>query len=170
MGSKQSLSAYESALKLLSQRDYSRFKLEQKLLSKRFNKHEVNEAIDQLEAMGLFNERIYIEMRLKAWINRGYSISNILFRCKVEHLKVELSQLQDLLSDLGVTECSQVEKLIDKKLRFVHLSSNVSKEEKRAIKQKVYRYILSKGHSSDLTLRVLDKKLSELSSIDNDLA
>lgn len=140
------ISAYDAAIKLLCRRDYSTYKLSQKLIEKNYSELEINEAVERLIEKRYLREDFYIEARIKAFIRKNYSARYIQQKLAQEHLDVPLIDINNLFDQLQITERSQIDKLVEKKLQF--LDENTSAELKT--RNKIQRFLVSKGHFTSI--------------------
>lgn len=135
-------SAYDAAIKLLCRKDYSRYKLSQKLLDKDYPLHEIEETVEKLVKQRYLREDYYIEARIKGFIRKNYSARYIQQKLAQEHLDVPIDKILHVFEGVDVTEQDQVKKLIEKK----RLSIGESENDEFKIKEKIYRFLVGKGH------------------------
>jgi SOS response regulatory protein OraA/RecX len=139
---------YNYCIHLLARQDYSEFKLRQKLRSKKQNlPHEIDEALEALKAKGLLREEAYRRLFIRKWMMKGESESKIIQRGKMEKLQFETAEFRAVEIELGFTDEESIEKLINKKLRGKDIPTE--REEKFKLRDKVLRFLISKGHSYD---------------------
>lgn len=151
---------YNYSIHLLARQDYSEFKLRQKLRSKKDNlPHEIDEVIQALKSKGLLREENYRRLFIRKWMMKGESEDKIRSRGAMEKLQFDAEEFKAIQSELGVTEEDSIERLIAKKLRSKVIPSDF--EEKMNLKNKVLRFLISKGHSFDECKRALNKYLSQ---------
>lgn len=136
--------AYHYCIWLLSKRDYSRFKLARKLYEKKYTPY-VDELLDFLEEARYLQEEQYIRTRIKTFMYKGQSQRNIINKLRAERLNVESHVIEEIFEEYRYTENNQLRELIHKKLR----SKGVEALEDFNFKQKLIRFLLSKGHSYD---------------------
>lgn len=150
---------YNYSIHLLARQDYSEFKLRQKLRSKKDNlPHEIDEVIEALKLRGLLREESYRRLFIRKWMMKGESEDKIRSRGNMEKLQFESEEFKAVEAELGVTEEDNIDKLIAKKLRSKVIPSDFT--EKMNLKNKVLRFLISKGHSYDECKRALNKYLS----------
>ena len=65
--------AYLYLVKIISSRDYSEFKLREKMREKQFIDQEINEAINEIKAKGYLRENVYSQSRVRIFMDKGYS-------------------------------------------------------------------------------------------------
>lgn len=146
---------YNYCLHLLARQDYSEFKLKQKLRrSKKENlPEEIDEAIDKLKEKGLLKEESYRRLFIRKWIMKGESEKKIRMRGAQEKLTFNSEEFSLIETELGISEDDNLEKLIAKKLRCKDIPVNA--EEKFKLRDKVLRFLISKGHSYEEAKRSL---------------
>lgn len=134
--------AYHYCIWLLSKRDYSRHKLSLKLYEKKYTPF-VNELLDFLEDAQYLREEAYIRTRIKTFMYKNLSKKNIISKLRSERLNVEDSIVDEIFEEYRYTEVNQLRELIHKKTR----SKGIEALQDFNFKQKLIRFLLSKGHS-----------------------
>ena len=138
---------YNYCIHLLARQDYSEFKLRQKLRSKKNNlPHEIDEALTKLKEKGLLREENYKRLFIKKWLQKGESANKIKMRANAEKLELTEEHFAGVHEETDLTKKDILDALVQKKLRHV-TPSELPYEEKMALKQKVFRFLMSKGHS-----------------------
>ena len=137
---------YNYSIHLLARQDYSEFKLRQKLRSKKDNlPDEVDEVIEVLKSRGLLREENYRRLFIRKWMMKGESENKIRQRGAQEKLEFSEDDFQNAGIELGFEDQDSLKKLIDKKLRSKVIPKEF--EERLKLKNKVMRFLISKGHS-----------------------
>ena len=154
--------AYSYLVKLLSGRDYSEHKLREKLKFKKYPANEIDAAINEIKAKGYLREDAYSEARIKAFMNKGYSVNYIKQKLHQEKVQVSNDQITEVFDEYHESELDQIKKLLAKKLKT--LSSD--KEEAYKEKQKAVRFALSKGHNPGAVFKVLKTSFNGQDAID----
>jgi SOS response regulatory protein OraA/RecX len=153
---------YNYCIHLLARQDYSEFKLRQKLRSKPQNlPHEIEEALVKLKANGLLREENYRRLFIRKWMMKGESEQKIRQRGAQEKIEFSSEEFRAIEIELGFTDEDSLEKLVEKKLRFKDIPSDP--KEKFKLRDKVLRYLISKGHSYEEAKRSIDKSFSSSS-------
>lgn len=153
---------YNYSIHLIARQDYSEFKLRQKLLSKPDNsKEEVDEVIAVLKEKSLINEQAYARLFIRKWLIKGESESKIRMRAKGENLEFSKEQFTSAIDELGLTTDENIEKLVAKKLR----SKAIPKDflERQKLKDKVLRYLISKGYDFSSAKQEIEKYIQNQS-------
>jgi regulatory protein len=145
-------SSYKYAIKLLSKKDYSKYKLLLKLQSKNYESYEIDEVINLLIEKKFLREDEYIRSRVKSLMNKGYSKSYIHQKLEQEYLDATPDIINSVFDEYRLTETKQVKNLISKKLKNSVKETPITDIEK----VKITRFLASKGHS----LENVDQSLS----------
>lgn len=153
--------AYSYAIKLLTIKDYSRSKLEKKLLERSFDSSIVQNILDELVEKGFLREDLYAEARIKAFMFKRYSMHFIGQKMAQEGVKVGLEQIAEIFDEYKMTETQQMTELIHKKIGRIDLSS-LDFESKEKLKGKIIRHLLSKGHQLSLAIQMTEKAMRPL--------
>lgn len=148
--------AFEYAMRLLSQRDYSVFKMNAKLMSRGFDKASIEQTIDKLHSLNYLREKEYTKGRIKQLILKGYANSFILQKLLSENLEGEVSMIEEIRSAQDLGSDSQIKVLIEKKLRGKEIP--IDYELKMKLKAKLTRFLVSKGFGFSEISQQLDVK------------
>lgn len=139
---------YNYSIHLLARQDYSEFKLRRKLRSKKDNlPHEVEEVLEALKTKGLLREESYRRLFIRKWMMKGEAEDKIRKRGAMEKLTFEEDEFRNVERELGFTDDDSIEKLISKKLRAKDIPADF--QSKNKLRDKVLRFLISKGHSYD---------------------
>ncbi len=139
---------YNYSIHLLARQDYSEYKLKQKLRSKKDNlPHEVDEVLAKLKEKGLLREEAYRRLFIRKWMMKGEGEDKIRKRGAMEKLTFEDEEFATIATELGFTDDDSIERLIQKKLRMKDIPTDP--KEKFKLRDKVLRFLISKGHSYD---------------------
>lgn len=140
--------AYKYLIKLLSIRDYSEYKLREKLREKKYPADEIEMAISEIKARNFLREEFYTEARIKGFMNKGYSPNYIRQKLKQEYLSVSDDEINAVFTEHKLTSHDQICHLIQKKIRGKNELDY--KEE-----SKILRFLLSKGHDFDESKKII---------------
>jgi regulatory protein len=155
MNNPKSTKAYLYLIKIISNRDYSEYKLREKLKLKNFLNEEIEEAINEIKTKGYLREEIYAEARIKNFMQKGYSPDHIMQKLSQEHLSVSQDDIEVLFTDYQTSPENQIEQLIRKKIRG---KSELTYEEQC----KIIRYLISKGHDYEISKKHVKNITNEL--------
>lgn len=139
---------YNYCVHLIARQDYSEYKLRKKLRSKPQNlPHVIDEAIAKIKAKGLLREESYRRLFIRKWMMKGESADKIRKRGAMERLEFQDEEFEQCETELGFGDTESVEKLVQKKLRSKEIPKDP--KEKFKLRDKVTRFLISKGHSFD---------------------
>lgn len=129
--------------------------LRNKLFEWNAGKNNINKIIDQMLDEGFINERRYLEVYIKGKVNikrwGKYKIKSALKAKKID--EAFINEFLDKIDEK--VYISNIEKASQMKL------SEVSNESKETKKQKLYRFLLSRGYESELISSMIPKIVSE---------
>ena len=140
--------AYSYLIKVLSTRDLSEYKLREKLRLRDYPANEIDEAIEEVKNKNFLREDNYIEARIKAFMNKGYSPDYIKQKLAQEHLAIDQDQIDAVFLEHNLTPELQIQRLATKKIGN---KENLDYEDQN----KILRYLLSKGHELSLSRKIL---------------
>ena len=145
------------AVRILSLRDYSTHKITQKLKDRGIEKPDILKIIGQLNEWKYIREDEYTKQRVKQLIVKGYANKYIIQKIELEHLKVSHEEIDEIRSDQDYGEDSQIEYLIEKKLRSITIPNDFN--QKMKLKNKITRYLVSKGYGFSEINLCLNQKI-----------
>jgi SOS response regulatory protein OraA/RecX len=152
---------YTKAIRLLSQRDYSRPKLKKKLIDSGYESLDAAEVVNKLYEDGYLKEQWYIEGRIKAFMRKGYSPSHIQQRLSHEELRVELCFIESLFLEHGFSENQQMLDMLERKAsRWLTTWADLEYQERQKIKAKLVRSMTAKGFQPGFSLKAIDNFFS----------
>ncbi|MCO4753922.1 MAG: regulatory protein RecX [Bacteriovoracaceae bacterium] len=143
----QKSNAFDYCVKLLTKRDYSRFKLKQKLIQRDHSEDEVEEVIERLQKLNYLREENYARMRIKNLLLSGYSNQFIQSKLELEELFVSEQLIDTVRQDNGLVQESALDQLIDKKMRSKQIPDDA--DAKLKLKNKLLSFLASKGYDFD---------------------
>ena len=150
---------YNYSIHLLARQDYSEYKLRQKLRSKKDNlPHEIDEVLLKLKGNGLLHEENYRRLFIRKWMLKGEAEDKIRKRGAMEKLQFDSEEFQRVETELGFNDEDSIEKLVAKKLRSKEIP--VDPKEKFKLRDKVLRFLISKGHSYEESKQSVSKYFS----------
>ena len=110
--------------------------------------NEIDEAIEEVKNKNFLREDNYIEARIKAFMNKGYSPDYIKQKLAQEHLAIDQDQIDAVFLEHNLTPELQIQRLATKKIGN---KENLDYEDQN----KILRYLLSKGHELSLSRKIL---------------
>ena len=146
---------YNYSLNLISRRDYSKHKLSQKLRLRGHTQEEIDQTIDLLISQNYLREAEYKRIRIRQLLAKGYASNFIIQKGAQEKLDISLEDIELIKSDYEISDDEQIEKLIQKKVRYISTPQNF--DDKQKIKNRILRLLLSKGYKYDQFKGIVDK-------------
>ncbi|MDD0854576.1 regulatory protein RecX [Halobacteriovorax sp. GB3] len=151
--------AYNYLINLIAKRDYSEYKLREKLRLKGYESSHIDESIQKLIDDGYLREDFYTDARIRGLMSKNYSPSHIKRSLEQEKIYVDESYILSIFGDNYTSVDDQVDYLVSKKIGSKPIPEG--REEFYKFKNKIITFIVSKGHSfsaaSDAFNRYLDK-------------
>jgi len=143
----------DSAFRLLSRRQHSKFELTQKLIRRGYSKEEIEPVLFQIEEKGLLDD---VEFT-KAYLNERLAKKRVgINKIKAELLKkgIEPKIIEKILgqADVSISEQTALD-LSRKKLEVLKRKESDSSK----IKQKLAAFLFTKGFETDLIRNILGK-------------
>jgi len=143
MDESQRKKCYSYSIRLLGKKDYSQYKMRQKLLGRDYDIEIVEDVLREITDKKYLREELYIEGRIKGFIRKGYNTKAILYRLSQENCYATQEQIKDIYTSMESNPSDQLHQLIMKKVRIDY--DFVRDKEK--LKQKTLRYVASRGHN-----------------------
>jgi regulatory protein len=143
-----SKTAYSYLIRILSSRDFSEYKLREKLRERNYEQSEIEDAISEIKAKNFLREDNYIEARIKAFMHKGYSPSYIQQKLYQEHISATIELIETIFDEYSITCESQIQRLAAKK---IGPRDNLDFDDQN----KILRYLLSKGHELSHCRKIL---------------
>ena len=121
---------------------------------KQFEQTEIDETLTKLIEKNYLREEEYKRLLARRWIAKGYSDSMIKRRGEQEDLTYESTELTEWREDVGSNTGDVIEKLVQKKMRGQTVPTD--RLAKQKLREKVSRFLLSKGYGYDEVRRAVD--------------
>lgn len=147
--------AYDYAIRILSIKDYSSHKMRTKLQDRNYESEIVESVIQKLIDQKYIRDEEFTLMRIKQLVVKGYGNHYILQKLSQEKLNASLDQIENLRFDQNLDEDSQIDYLIQKKLRSKEIPNDF--ESKMKLKNKITRFLISKGFNFSQINNLLNK-------------
>ena len=154
-----SQTAFQYAIKLLSIRDYSEFKITTKLKDRGFDHDDIINTIERLKNLNYLREEEYLRIRIKQLLVKGHSNQYILLKCHEEKINPSEELINSIRVDQGLDSSSAITRLIDKKLRYKNIPQDFKTKQK--LKAKVANFLLTKGHNLSESLPLIESYLKQ---------
>lgn len=151
---------YNQALNHLARKDYSEYKLTQKLKTRGYDGPVVKEVIEALTEKNFLREDLYKEARIKGFLRKGYSHRVIQYRLSQEFCEASSEEIEQVAHEMGLGPDSQLQELVEKKVRIDY--DFVS--DKSKLKDRVLRYAANRGHNISRAAQIYDQIIEDLYS------
>ncbi len=158
---------YKDSIRLLARQDYSRAKFRQKLKQRGHAQQDIELVINYLIERNYLREENYLEARAKGMVTKGLSVQSIQHKLSGEGLEVTKERIQEFMTEKGVSTSSQLDKLVQKKARLLSQDELKSPEGRKA-RDKVLRFLISKGYSFNESKKALYRYLDVVPDCDDD--
>lgn len=136
--------AYNYAIFILSKRDYSIYKMREKLITRKYEEQEINETIDKLLSKNFLREDEYKRTRIKSLLVKGFSNSYILRKLEQEHISSHEDEINQVRDDQQIDKNDSLSLLVEKKLRGKLIPQEFNAKMK--LKSKIMNFLASKGY------------------------
>jgi len=146
---------FNSALRILTGRDHSKYELTQKLEQRGFTAMDIEKAVSECERFDYINDERTSRVYIRQLILKGYGEKRIRYEMNKKGLKGERIEniLCETVAEIG--ELDGAERILDKNLKRFERESDLKKR-----RDKIYRFLNARGFSQD-TIRKLIKKYGE---------
>ena len=151
---------YNQALNHLARKDYSEYKLTQKLKSKDYESHVIKEVIQALIEKNFLREDLYREARIKGFLRKGYSPKVIQYRLSQEFCETNIEEIENIAFDSGMKKGDQLQELVEKKVRIDYDFVR----DKSKLRDRVLRYAATRGHNISKAAEIYDQILRDIHS------
>jgi regulatory protein len=147
--------AYNYSIRILSRKDYSIYKMQQKLKGRGHSKEVIDETVDKLVEQNYIRENEYKRIRIKTLLVKQYSNSYIIQKCAQEMLDITKDDIDIIRTEYSIHDNDTIKYLIEKKLRYKEIPTEW--EPKMKLKNRIMNYLKTKGYSYEL----ISKSISE---------
>jgi regulatory protein len=147
--------AYNYSIRILSRKDYSVYKMQQKLKGRGHSKEIIDKTVDKLVEQNYIRENEYKRIRIKTLLVKKYSDSYIIQKCSQEMLDISKDDIDIIRKEYDIHDNDTIKYLIEKKLRYKEIPTEW--ESKMKLKSKIMNFLKTKGYSYDL----ISKSISE---------
>ena len=142
-----------TAIRLLSQRMHSIYEIRIKLKKKDFSYKIINKVIDELDKMNLLDDKQFTKNYIDELIYRGQGKYKIINSLQKRGIPKEIIDENLLELDDSDSEEKRAEEVLSKKIK----SLAYKEIEPRKLKEKLIRHLISRGFSSDIVFKIVDK-------------
>ena len=140
---------YKYAIRLLAPRDYSRHKLKEKLISREFDRDQIDPILDLLEEKQYLNEERYAKGKIRGYIFRRKGPYYIEQKLKMEKIKDIAEYINQVVIESEVDWQSIAEEIV--------LKEKKNQELTYPLRSKIFSKLVSRGFSIDIINAALNK-------------
>ena len=144
--------AFNSALRILTGRDHSKYELIQKLKQRGFTPEDIEKAVSECKRFDYINDERTSRVYIRQLILKGYGAKRIRYEMNKKGLTGE--RIQNILSETlaEIDELDGAERILKKNVKRFERERDLKKR-----RDKIYRFLHARGFSQD-TIRKLIKK------------
>jgi len=143
---------FNSALRILTGRDHSKYELTQKLVQRGFTALDIEKAVSECERFDYINDERTSRVYIRQLILKGYGEKRIRYEMNKKGLKGERIEniLCETVAEIG--ELEGAERILDKNLKRFERESDPKKR-----RDKIYRFLHARGFSQDTIRKLIIK-------------
>jgi len=144
--------ALNSALRILTGRDHSKYELTRKLKQRGFESEDIEKAVSECVRFDYINDERTSRVYINQMIRKGHGVNRIRHDLDKKGLKGQ--HIQNILSETvtDVDERESAARILEKNIRRFEREADLKKRS-----GKIYRFLYARGFSPD-TIRKLIKK------------
>jgi len=141
-----------TALRILTGRDHSKYELIQKLKHRGFKPEDIEKAVTECERFDYINDERTARVYIEQLIRKGYGVKRIRHAMKNKGLRGERIQniLFETVSDADERE--NAERILKKNIKRFERESDLKKR-----KDKIYRFLYARGFSQDTIRKLINE-------------
>ena len=152
LGSEEHTKALKKAFDLLSRREHSCSELKTKLYSRKFSSSSIEYTLNECERLGFINDLNFATRYVAELQFKSYGIFRL--REKLYRKGISKDIIETVLAKLDQNEEKQSARaLMEKKLHQLRRETDEQKK-----RQKLYRYLISRGFSSDIVRELMNEE------------
>jgi len=143
---------FNSALRILTGRDHSKYELTQKLEQRGFTALDIEKAVSECERFDYINDERTSRVYIRQLILKGYGEKRIRHEMNKKGLNGERIEniLCETVAEIG--ELEGAERILDKNLKRFERESDPKKR-----RDKIYRFLHARGFSQDTIRKLIIK-------------
>ena len=140
-----------SALRILTARDHSKYELAQKLKQRLFAPEDIEKAISECERLDYINDERTSGVYIRQRIRKGYGLERIRHEMKKKGLRGQ--RIQNILCETvsDSVERESAERILKKNIKRFEREPDLKKR-----KDKIYRFLYSRGFSQETIRNLLN--------------
>lgn len=139
-----------SALRILTGRDHSKYELTQKLKQRGFTPEDIEKAVSECERFDYINDERTSRVYIRQLITKGYGVKRI--RHEMNKKGLRSKRIQNILSETvsDADEREGAERILKKNIKRFERQSDLKKR-----RGKIYRFLYARGFSQDTIRKLL---------------
>ncbi|MAX65455.1 MAG: hypothetical protein CME66_00815 [Halobacteriovoraceae bacterium] len=137
--------AFDYAIRILSLRDYSIYKMKKKLQERKFSEDIIEKTIQKLLDYNYLREEEFTRIRIKQFLVKGYANSYIKQKLMQEHLNADDQTIDQIRDEQNLGHNKQLYYLIEKKLRYKEIPTEFIPKQK--LRNKLCSFLATKGYN-----------------------
>ncbi len=145
--------AMKKAMSLLSRRAHGRSELAGKLKLRGFSGQTIKAVLDDCERLNFINDRDFAELYIEELKGRGFGSRRIKNELNKKRLpRPVIEELMEESPEDKENEYSRAEVVLERKMKSLARESDPRKR-----REKIYRFMASRGFSGDIISQLLEK-------------
>jgi regulatory protein len=144
--------AYNTALRLLTRRDHSKYELVQKLKQRNFEDGEIKKVLLECERLDYLNDERTAQVFIGQLLRKGYGAKRI--RHELNRKGLTSKRISGLLTE---TLSEAVERVNAERILIKHIKKFERENDGKKRKDKIYRFLYSRGFSNQVIAELLKK-------------
>lgn len=143
-----------SALRILTRRDHSRYELVRKLKQRGFSKKDIDDAVSSCEQFDYINDERTARVYIRQLKRKGYGKKRIRLELNKKGLRGDriLCILDASVSEAD--ECEGAERIVKKNLKRFEREKDLQKR-----RDKIYRFLQARGFTGEVITKTLKRNV-----------
>ena len=144
--------AFNTALRILTGRDHSRYELTRKLKQRGFKPEDIEKAVSECVRLDYINDERTARAYISQMIRKGHGVNRI--RHEMNKKRLNSQRVQNILSEI-VSEADELDgakRLLKKNISRFERESDLKKR-----RDKIYRFLYARGFSPDTIRKLINE-------------
>jgi len=144
--------ALNTALRILTGRDHSRYELTRKLKQRGFKPQDIEKAVSECERLDYINDERTAGVYINQMIRKGHGLNRIRHEMKKKGLRGQ--RIQNVLAEIAsdIDEAHGAERILEKNIKRFDREGDLKKR-----RDKIYRFLYARGFSLDTIRKLINK-------------
>lgn len=144
--------AFNTALRILTGRDHSRYELTRKLKQRGFKSQDIEKAVSECVRFDYINDERTSRVYINQMIRKGNGVNRIRHEMNKKGLRGK--RVQNILSEIasGLDEQEGAERILEKNIKRFERELDPKKR-----REKIYRFLYARGFSQDTIRKLVTK-------------